>query len=310
MQAEADVGAIVRRAFPGCRVGACQSLAGGISARPVLVEIVLGDQTPRRVVVRRPTWPTPEETLRRVRAEYAALGRCAALGIAAPPPCFLDLEASALVLEYVAGAPEFTPAALERSAGLEQLAAQLARIHCIPGSAELDVLPRRSAHIEQNLRQPPARLDESLGEARLRAALSRLGPWQPAQAEVLLHGDYWPGNVLWREGKLAAVLDWEEAALGEPLADLGVSRLDILWAFGAEAMSTFTRSYAEHAEIDARQLARWDLCAALRPMSDLPRWAAGYARPPICRPDITESSMREGHRWFVEQALRSLGLDG
>jgi len=34
-----------------------------------------------------------------------------------------------------------------------------------------------------------------------------------------------------------------------------------------------------------------------------------YAGPPICRPDVTQLSMREGHRRFVQQALRSLGMD-
>jgi aminoglycoside phosphotransferase (APT) family kinase protein len=36
----------------------------------------------------------------------------------------------------------------------------------------------------------------------------------------VLHGDYWPGNVLWRDGRLVGVIGWEEAAFGDPLADL------------------------------------------------------------------------------------------
>jgi aminoglycoside phosphotransferase (APT) family kinase protein len=37
---------------------------------------------------------------------------------------------------------------------------------------------------------------------------------------VLLHGDFWPGNALWRDGALVAILDWEDAAIGDPLADV------------------------------------------------------------------------------------------
>jgi aminoglycoside phosphotransferase (APT) family kinase protein len=84
-----------------------------------------------------------------------------------------------------------------------------------------------------------------------------------------LHGDYWPGNLLWNDGKLAAVLDWEDAERGDPLADIALARLDICWAFG-----------------DA---------------------ASVYAGAPISRPDIDERSMREGHRRFVAEAVKACG---
>ena len=74
-------------------------------------------------------------------------------------------------------------------------------------------------------------------------------------------------------------------------------------------MHTFTECYREQTQLDWRNLARWELHAALRPMSNLARWAQAYALPPIRRPDITEQTMRDGHRRFVGQALRSLGID-
>jgi aminoglycoside phosphotransferase (APT) family kinase protein len=45
----------------------------------------------------------------------------------------------------------------------------------------------------------------------------------------LMHGDYHIGNVLFRheDGELAAIVDWELAALGDPLLDLG--RLLTVW---------------------------------------------------------------------------------
>jgi len=42
-----------------------------------------------------------------------------------------------------------------------------------------------------------------------------------AQAAVLVHGDFKPGNALVRGDHLALVLDWETAHLGDPLEDLG-----------------------------------------------------------------------------------------
>jgi len=42
-----------------------------------------------------------------------------------------------------------------------------------------------------------------------------------AQATVLVHGDFKPGNALVRGDHVGVVLDWETAHLGDPLEDLG-----------------------------------------------------------------------------------------
>lgn len=42
-----------------------------------------------------------------------------------------------------------------------------------------------------------------------------------AQAIVLVHGDFKPGNALIEGGRITAKLDWETAHLGDPLEDLG-----------------------------------------------------------------------------------------
>ena len=306
MPTDAELDQLLLRAFPGCRIEKCRELKGGVSAQAVVVDLALAGATTKRVVVRRPRYPTGEEALRVVEREHALLSQCAALGIPAPKPCFLDVAARALVLEYVEGAPEFAPA--DATDMLRQMAAQLARIHGVPASRELEFLPCRDETAARDVLQMPERLDASLEEAGLRAALAELWPWPRHNTDVLLHGDYWPGNLLWNDGRLVAVLDWEEAEVGDPLADVAVARLDILWAFGEEAMHAFTEYYREQTELDWRNLPQWDLCIALRPMSNLARWAKAYAEPPISRPDITELRMREGHRRFVEQALGATNL--
>jgi hypothetical protein len=105
-------------------------------------------------------------------------------------------------------------------------------------------------------------------------------------------------------------VDWEEAAVADPLFDLGIARLDIVFAFGLEAMQTFTVAYQALADIDYRALPHWDLNAALRPMHHLPRWAKSYPAPPINRPDITLATLTQAHAAFVEQALAALGAAG
>jgi aminoglycoside phosphotransferase (APT) family kinase protein len=115
----------------------------------------------------------------------------------------------------------------------------------------------------------------------------------------LLHGDFWPGNVLWKDGQLVGIIDWEDAALGDPLADVANSRLEMLWAFGIDAMQSFTRQYQAMTTIDFINLPFWDLCAALRPAAKFAEWAAD---------DATEKTMRERHRWFIAQAFKKLSV--
>lgn len=38
---------------------------------------------------------------------------------------------------------------------------------------------------------------------------------------VIVHGDYRFGNLLWQDTRIAAVVDWERAMLGDPMADIG-----------------------------------------------------------------------------------------
>lgn len=60
---------------------------------------------------------------------------------------------------------------------------------------------------------------ELTGEAPRVAAL--LHDTRPAERPpVLVHGDYHYGNMLFRQGRVVALLDWEIAQLGQPLLDL------------------------------------------------------------------------------------------
>lgn len=64
-----------------------------------------------------------------------------------------------------------------------------------------------------------------------------------------IHGDIHPGNVLTREGKLAAIIDWGQAAIGDPAVDLmpawsmfsGAARAAFRKEIGADA-PTWTRA--------------------------------------------------------------------
>lgn len=277
------------------------ALEGGISARVIALEIERSDGRTEKLIVRR----HGDEDLRHnpniAADEFSLLQVLRVEGMAAPAPVHFDQSGEILptpfvVVEYIEGDTEFAPADLADL--LVQLATQLLRIHGLHGARhDLSFLPGQSERCAKRLAERPTTVDESVFEGQIRDTLGAAWPLSQRNRSGLLHGDFWPGNVLWNNGKLVAVIDWEDAALGDPLADLANARLEILWAFGRDAMDAFTKDYQSNATIDFTHLPYWDLCAALRPISKFSEWADD---------DIAEQAMRKAHRSFVTQAFDAL----
>ncbi len=233
---------LVRRFDPHATLLRTWSLAGGVSAQITALEIELPDGQRTKLIVRRHGEVDLSHNAHIARDEFRLLQIARLHGLAVPEPRFVDescelFPAPVLVIGYVDGETEFAPSDL--AGYLARMAAQLARIHGVPDSPDLDFLPRQ----DKGFGERPDVLDLSLGEDRIRDALESAWPLSQANPSTLLHGDYWPGNVLWHEGRIAAVIDWEDARAGDPLSDLGNTRLEILWAFGPDAMRDFTSDY-------------------------------------------------------------------
>jgi aminoglycoside phosphotransferase (APT) family kinase protein len=74
--------------------------------------------------------------------------------------------------------------------------------------------------------------------------------------------------------------------------------------FGRDAVRALTEHYTARTGADLRQLALWDLAAALRPAGEISAWATDWAN--YGRPDMTPARMRTSHHWFVDDALAAL----
>jgi aminoglycoside phosphotransferase (APT) family kinase protein len=166
-------------------------------------------------------------------------------------------------------------------------------------------LPEQTQSVAAILEGRLANAANSSDDARIRAIFESARSLPQVNQATLLHGDYWPGNLLWKDDHLVAVIDWEDAHVGDPLADFAISRLDTLLIFGIAAMQDFTQQYQSMTAIDFTHLPYWDLCAALRAAPHLAEWAVGY--PLVGRPDITENILRKGYELFINQAFEKIG---
>lgn len=287
---------LIEQFAPGSRLLRVQPMTGGISAQTTALAFERPDGTLERVIVRQHGAVDRTRNPDIARDEFRLLEIVCRHGVAAPTPIHVDatcmhFAAPVIVIAFVEGEPGFPTGEAEEF--IRQAAAQLARIHQIPDSPALDFLPGQGRGIASR----HERLDDSMQESKIRQALESSGLPAPGGALTLLHGDFWPGNLLWKAGRLTAVIDWEDAAVGDPLADLGNIRLELLWAAGSEAMERLTERYRQLTGRDLAPLPYWDLVAALRPCGQLGEFGLD--------PD-TEQRWRERHRGFVDEAIARL----
>lgn len=291
---------VAQQLDPECRLVRAWRLEGGVSAEVTALEIVHADGQMQKLLVRQHGRVDLEHNPQIAADEFRLLRLLRTEGLTTPQPCYFDQSGEILgtpyvVIEFIEGQTEFAPADL--SAFLAQCAAHLVRIHCLDcARLDLSFLPQQTERAGEKLRERLMQVDEASDERRIGETLAAVWPLSQDNPSVLLHGDFWPGNLLWREGQLVGVIDWEDAARGDPLADLANSRLEILWAFGGEAMQQFTRRYQALTELDYHNLPYWDLCAALR-SSQFAAWAAD---------ERAAATMRARYHWFAHQAYERL----
>lgn len=303
------VTAVVEEVEPGATVVGTGSLTGGLSSWMTTVDIVRADGTPHRLVIRRGRRPDGQRNTLPFRTEFALLQHLESAGIPVARPRHVDdsgelLAQAYVVLDFVPGTTPFVvddPVAVAR-----RMATVMARYH----ATDVDVptmpsLPRHVDRMERWIIEAPDRRpsDSSLREDLVRRHL--LPRWPPPRSErCLLHGDLFPGNVVWREDDVAAVIDWESAAVGDPMADVAATRLDLRWIHGPRACEAFTETYLLSTGRSPATLAVWELVVSLRPAGAVSVWAADMVAQG--RPDVTAETMRADQHDFVDDALRRL----
>jgi len=153
-------------------------------------------------------------------AEPLALADSEVLGV----PCYVMSYVDGLVLHDAADARVLAPGARRRAA--VSLIDTMALLHQLDIDAVgLGGVGRRDDYVGRQLRRWKRQWDQSscTDITAVDAAHERLAVAVPVQQQArIVHGDFRLGNMICgADGQIRAVLDWELATLGDPLADLG-----------------------------------------------------------------------------------------
>ena len=250
---------------PDLRLHTVTLLGGGVSASVYGVEYTAA-RVRRRVALRLVDAP-----LNLCLRESMVLNRLHAAGVPVAQ-CFGVKERAgegcAMLLDWLPGQTVRRPKDVGHY--VHQLSGVLADIHA---QEPLHGLPKFATVLNRWLRHA-ADVDQLAPIVRV---LKANAP-DSSGVECLLHGDFWPENILFKRKQLVGVVDWQEACVGPRMADVANARMEILWLWGEEAMHEFTHSYFSFARVKAYHLAYWDLVATLKPALYGQNWGLSVAQ--------------------------------
>lgn len=246
---------------------------------------------------------------RRAAAEGALHSAVAAQGYLVPKALHVSTTGGAIGRPYII-MPR-APGGTLMTAGLWRMPPILAAAHAALHS--LDAAPIKSALGEACAAALPSGLAawldalradvEKPGTEPLRPAFAWLDTHRPPPAEeALCHLDFHPLNILYHEGGVSGVIDWANAAFGDPAADVAVTRVILTLApldalpflspfvqvFRRLLAWRYTRAYRRHRPLNGQALAYYEALRCFKAMSHLserrlaeragrPANAAGYA---------------------------------
>lgn len=291
------------------RIISTRKLAGGISSRMDVVELAgiePASAESRKVVVRQYYEDDNRSEGRQARCESATLRTLAVSNVPAPE-VILGEEVSdilgrpAIVMSYLDGLPDLTPS--DPRDWARQLARAIAQYHAVEVTGELAGLLRTdydSLLRWMDATEPPERFVKHELGVKLWEAMRRLWPDVDRSTRSLLHTDIWPGNTVWKDGQLLAIVDWEWPALGEPSSDVAYFLSDAAYS-GFDIEQPFLEEYERASGRPLRDLLFWKMTATARAMPDVGPWAQGYAELGLRK--MTADDIRKAHSNYVLRLL-------
>lgn len=270
-----------------------EALMGGMSSRVHRCWMADGSD----LVVRHITdmeWLKREPDL--IDRERRALLLLAEAGFRSPAHVASDPSTGRLLMARRPGVVVSSAAGLRpRVKALADAAAAFHRVPLPPDHG----LPSWHSWAPVDLR-PPRWGDTGMWRAAIDAYRS-FPPPKPVTTS-LLHRDFHPLNVLWADLEVSGVVDWVNACVGDPHAELGHCRWNLAVLVDLPAADEFLERYRQATDLRDYD-PWWDLATSIGLLPG-PPGTAGWRV--VGRTDLTETRVRGATEQFLRAALERM----
>ena len=270
---------LLKEIAPGSNLLTFSLLPGSFSNSTHIVEARLVNGSDLKFVVRRYAVFGDYDRGEKARREFKTFEYLHQYGIPAPEPLYLDDTGTLLGTPGIV--TRFVPGRLMLSVPADpldwarELAVTLAKIHSIPCGAKVQsFLLDANAEATWFLKSDtaPGYMQTYPGGTEVWQFLHEAFPGIRTMPSGLVHIDYWSGNILWHENRISAVLDWEEAAYGDPVIDVAYARMNMILMGLTQSADDFLQIYESEMGCKVENIGFWELAAAVRPMIDPEEW--------------------------------------
>lgn len=106
---------------------------------------------------------------------------------------------------------------------------------------------------------------------------------------------------MFANNRIAAVLDWEDAAIGDPTSDVACTCLELRYLYGEAGMDLFRKAYSRHETIEEDRLSLWLIYVAAAAQNFMGEWNLDPSR---------EAHMRQTALKTINDAVEHLAYTG
>jgi aminoglycoside phosphotransferase (APT) family kinase protein len=301
--------ALLETLEPGSQLKNISLIPQSFSNASYLIEASTSNGTPFKIVLRQYN-PANENPARKTLREFRALEVLQTSGVPAPKPLLMDetdtqFGAPSIVTSFANGKQYIAHDDLitwantlaKTLVNIHHVSCDLSAEYWMDGTTETLWFIRSDTLIERM-----ALHDD--GESVYQTVREHLPQLIPVESRFS-HIDFWSGNILWHNGTISAVVDWEEAARCDPAYDLAYAKMELFLLGLHEAAKVLLESYEAETGGRVENLAFWELAASVRSMPDpavgIPEWAV---RSDV---DLSDDAVRRRLRDFISSARHELG---
>ena len=257
--------------LPHVKYKSSRILEGGVSSEVFLISVE-SKKGEEKIVLRTEGGPPAENS---IKTEYLLLEKLHQTKVPCAKPIHLDhskeiLDKDFMLMTYLEGTIEIPK--IKNFGFLNKMVGILKNIH----NVDTKILPTLPCRFD-----PTYDLFEFLPNEKINKELKAILKGYDTSYSgkpVLLHGDFWQGNILWTKDEISGVLDWEYAAIGDPVSDLAVASLELKYDYGKRGVDRFLDLYSKNFSIDQSRLSLWLIYVSASTLFFIDEWNLEKAR--------------------------------